>query len=274
MGYAKELYKLTLLANTRCRQKIYAAPSSALLAGITNLVSMLLSTNVPLCSDPAFLSYMRNIYILDYCTAGLASVTVFFSLFSRFSFLTMERLSVYNCPNPSRLELDPARLAAIEATYSRNQECYPDCLLPAQAQQVRRNMQELATQAQIDWELCNMIRQAEGLPSAQSSCIQNALLEGGRVVSPTFIGGAILMAISAVAALVLRTTLDVAEQPCSTNTTTSHDVGKDLIQYTIWPFIATALGCALLCVDAYRKHSQRQEYLARRIPGTLSAVAS
>ncbi len=275
MVYAQELYKLTLLANTRCPWRIYAVASSALLAGIANLASMILSTNVPLCSDSAFLNYMNHIRILDVCTASLATATVFFSLFSRFAFLPGGHLSVYRHPNPSRRELEPERLETIQATYSHNKECYPDCLLSAQAQQVRRNMQELAEQTQIEWELCEMLRQEKNLPPEQSSCIQKTLLEGGRVVSYANLGGMFLMALSAGAALTLRLTLDGAEPSCSTNTTSSsHDGGKDLIQYTVWPFIATALGCALLCLDAHRKHSQRQEYLARRIPGALSAADS
>ncbi len=279
MRQAQELYQLTLLANTLSPWKIYAVTPCALIAPITNLASLILSTNVPLCNDPAFLGYMDSIRALDCCTASLAIAAVFTSFLSRVAFLPRHRLPVYKCDNPSRMELELANTTAIETTHANTKTFYPDCLLSTSTQQVRKNMRELAKQAAIEWELCEQIRRAQGLPPAQSSCIQKTLLDGARVVSLPNICGMILMATSAGLLAWIRASHDIAEQICRANTTTNttippHDAGKDLTNYTIAPFITTFIGCVLLCMDAYRKHAQRQAYLMDRVPETLKTDAS
>jgi hypothetical protein len=273
MRYAQELYKLTRLANTKSPWRIYAVLPFAMFAPITSLASLILSTNVPLCSDSTFSAYMNHIRGLDCGTASLAIAALITSFLSRTAFLPKKRLPVYDYSNPSRLELDPAETATIEARYSGLQIRYPDCLLPSHMQQVRKNMQELAKQTEIEWSVCCKIRRDQGLPPAQSSCIQHVVLSGAQVVSLTNICGMFLTAASAGLLAWVRASKDVAEQACPANTMILHDDGKDLTNYAIAPFITTVIGCALLCIDAYRKHSQRQTYLEDRIPQRLSAGA-
>lgn len=260
------LYNRTQRLNAQATPTVFLPLPFAGIALITNLVGLLLTTNIPSCTDGSESSHKTIVYAFNWITAGFSCLAAIASCFSRSAILSTQ-IPSYKFQNPSILELSQQETAEISHQIARQKGWYPDCLLPSRARQIRENMLTLGKYARIDRKIADKIAGAHGKKISDSQSIENQYIGHSRVISKLNLFGMLAMVGSTAGQITLLftedpTVLDCNQHPSSLSGSSSHDLRNDLTNDSAAPFIITFIGCTLLVIDAFRKWSHNKDFLA------------